>query len=1130
MKKIWRPALFPPRIRGQHDISPYDQDAIYQAKIEYEKFEEDYLIYLYECKYLSRDDVDVDYKHYIDHNIYYRRKLNQEKSNLEYERFYTQDQAQSGPQEQTSNGTEFCANEISHDLNATPTSSTWPQQARVHKELFPEIPQFESPSALQLNLEDPIRSFNTFPLGDMLTGKHDENSSENGTTAIGTPVNIDIFQNCWEKSDNDSEYQVNQNLSTRRSEDQNFNQMVDATIFHSSDVNYQDSWFSTDRSLTSPAPPYIHQDIQAGRKPVVDEPELQKQLKSGESTNIMDEVRQRTRTHNRRSMKPVQCNPLTLSVHHGEVSPDTALTPVESRKDTTNFAFNPFYKCSHIMHDGNSYEQSIPRRQNAIPDCTNEQQALETADAVTKPKTLSCSLSKKLIEHQKIRKEALVEANTRNEPNNTCTLIEKVKKRRLTETESKQKKKNKQSRSDEESGKSIRQKNEREQNVQTPSENKTEIVEILYDTRYVDVNKLPSTEREELNKCLLNSDDISVTLLYNNGTTLLSNGHQQLENTKLKGITLVIKGCASPDFKDQLIIFSFLTEDAEFLNWFKNCFSTLLKEKEIVAFDAQKIVVALIEVFDFKDIEKKETECWMLKDPLLGTWLLDADKSPKTLQDVFNCIKIKPISTQTGNKETSWFIKATLLQMISAMKKIREKLISENIYKLFLVETALIPILACMETARIKIHMEKVNQFSSILKKKLSKLENEAFKSVGHTFLINSHPQLRQVLYEELQLDKKLPANSKLVKTSVAHQKSTSESMLSQLTPYHPLPNIVLEYRQLQKLKSTYVDGMLSCIDKGYLSTYWDQIGAATGRLSSYHPNIQAIPKTCVTITNYQDNFIEGKTDESKIDIYAREPFISHDGWLLLAADFQQIELRLLAHLSNDPQLLEIFNTSNKEDIFLTLTSQWLCKPYDRISQTEREQTKRIVYSVMYGVGKDRLADYLKVSPDNAKGIMNSFLIKFPAVNRFTKSCIQFCKKHGFTRTLFGRRRYVPNIHSYNPVLRAQAERQCVNFRVQGSAADLCKAAMVQVESKLRQYNTRLLVQIHDELVWEVPEKDISIVKDTIKQAMEDKELLCQDIASLKVPLSITISTGASWAHLTSPDKLTSTPPQDDKC
>lgn len=379
-----------------------------------------------------------------------------------------------------------------------------------------------------------------------------------------------------------------------------------------------------------------------------------------------------------------------------------------------------------------------------------------------------------------------------------------------------------------------------------------------------------------------------------------------------------------------------------------------------------------------------------------------------------------------------------------------------------------------------------------------------------------------KVIFEELQLHTRL-SNSKLAKTAGGHQLSTSESVLTQLMHLHPLPAVILEYRQVQKLKSTYVDGMMSAVVSGYLSTHWDQTSAATGRLSSHSPNIQAIPKTASSISvsaGKDKECIVGYTDpgEKNVDIFARDSFISHDGWSFLSADFQQIELRLLAHLANDSTLLRLFNESCEKDIFVELTAQWLRKLPDNVSSAEREQTKRIVYSVMYGAGKEKLAEYLKIPAVDAKNIIDSFLVSFPAVNHFSRRCIEFCRQKGYTESIFKRKRMIPNINHPSPPLRAQAERQAVNFCVQGSAADLCKAAMLQVENNLVQHSelrVRLLVQIHDELLFEVPDEHLSKAGALIKSVMEDRETLCSEFLNLRVPLRVSLCAGKTWGHMT---------------
>ncbi|WAR22108.1 DPOLN-like protein [Mya arenaria] len=397
----------------------------------------------------------------------------------------------------------------------------------------------------------------------------------------------------------------------------------------------------------------------------------------------------------------------------------------------------------------------------------------------------------------------------------------------------------------------------------------------------------------------------------------------------------------------------------------------------------------------------------------------------------------------------------------------------------------------------------------------LRQLEQHAHTAAARVFLLSSYHQLRQVLFEELKLDLKLPNRAKLAKTSVGKETSTSEAVLTQLAPLHDLPAIVLEHRQLQKLKSTYIDGMLSCVRDGALYTHWDQTAAATGRLTSYQPNIQAIPKLPVTIGGLKTCFIPDKDSNSTVEIYARDPFVSRPGYTFIAADFQQIELRLLGHLADDPMLLKLFNDPDIPDIFTPLTAQWLGKAVESITSTEREQTKRVVYSIMYGVGKEKLAEYLKISADNAKAIMASFLVKFPAVGQFTKSCLEFCRKNGYTCSIFRRHRLFPNISHSNHGLRAQAERQCVNFCVQGSAADVCKAAMLKVEGALAEnpnLDARLLVQIHDELLLEAEDSQLKTVIDLVKSVMEEEKKFPG--FTLKVPTPVSISTGKKWGHL----------------
>ncbi|KAI8480111.1 hypothetical protein Bbelb_421510 [Branchiostoma belcheri] len=306
-----------------------------------------------------------------------------------------------------------------------------------------------------------------------------------------------------------------------------------------------------------------------------------------------------------------------------------------------------------------------------------------------------------------------------------------------------------------------------------------------------------------------------------------------------------------------------------------------------------------------------------------------------------------------------------------------------------------------------------------------------------------------QVLFDELHLDEKCENRQKLARTSVNHLKSTSESVLVKLQHLHPLPKLVLEYR------------------KGKLAATWDHTSAATGRLTSANPNIQSVPKQPLEITEASN----------------KQP----------AEDFQSIEFRLLAHFSKDPSLLKVFQGDDKKDVFVELTSQWMNIPPGSVQTTDRERTKRVVYSIMYGVGPEKLATYLNVSAAEAKGFISSFLRRFPGVSRFTHKCIEECKARGHVRTILKRWRLIPNIKSTNFFLKSQAERQAVNFVVQGSAADICKLAMILVGKQLveRGLRARLLIQLHDELVFEVADEEVDSVRGVVKDIMQSDDLLC---------------------------------------
>ncbi|KAK3610435.1 hypothetical protein CHS0354_016612 [Potamilus streckersoni] len=651
---------------------------------------------------------------------------------------------------------------------------------------------------------------------------------------------------------------------------------------------------------------------------------------------------------------------------------------------------------------------------------------------------------------------------------------------------------------------------------------------LQYTTDTVCVSSLHEKKLLEICSCIRNSKEVLLTLLLDENTSQLSDDGasdtkrkqnskaRDLENTKIFDIAVLCLNKLDRDMTSGTLPVYIFPKDmcGNVFDLTRTFWDELLRsDSRKVCYNSKELMISLLRQYCF-DASSVST-CWTVLDPMVAMWILDPDRPAMSFPQIVTTLnltqQISTLSMATINRD--------LRNLSAVMKELYQRLMAQDMWELFYkVEMKLTPVLAAMEITEFKIDTSILGNFSDILKKKLLQLEEKAHECVGHTFSLTSHPQLRQVLFEELRLNAMLPQTTKLTKTSVGHEPSTSEVVLNHLTKYHPLPGIILEHRQLQKLKCTYVDGILSCVKKDKLLTHWDQTAAATGRVTSFQPNVQTIPKVPVTIIFMNKSYVIGKEDEErKVVIFARDPFISHEGYSFMAADFQQIELRLLAHLASDPLLLKIFNNPESPDIFFELTSQWLGKPALEVTNAEREQTKRVVYSIMYGAGKEKLAEYLRVSVETAKAMMTSFQAKFPAVSQFSKKCISFCQKNGYTTTIFKRRRKFQNINHPAPHLSAQAERQAINFCVQGSAADLCKAAMIQLQLALNcrhHLKARLLIQIHDEILLEVADEHINEVKDIVKRVMESGDSLCGHMVKLKVPIKVSVSVGKRWGHM----------------
>lgn len=399
------------------------------------------------------------------------------------------------------------------------------------------------------------------------------------------------------------------------------------------------------------------------------------------------------------------------------------------------------------------------------------------------------------------------------------------------------------------------------------------------------------------------------------------------------------------------------------------------------------------------------------------------------------------------------------------------------------VELPLVPVLAEMERTGILLDTKVLKKLSEEMHEDLSRIQKEIFKEVGFEFNIGSPKQLQDVLFEKL----KLPTG-KRTKTGF----STDEKVLSELAVEHKVPRLILEQRKLAKLTSTYVDVLPELVSKNdhRLHTHYHQTGTATGRLSSSEPNLQNIPVRTEAGTKI------------------RKAFVPEKGFELLSADYSQVELRLMAHFSGDKTMIDAFNRG------ADIHSETAIAIFGTADQEHRSRAKAINFGVIYGISSFGLSQQLGISRSDAKDFIDSYFDRFPKVKEFMDSAIELTRNKLYSETLFGRRRPLPDIKSKNPSLRQMAERMAINAPLQGTAADIMKWAMNQIFRALKSSNlqSRLLLQVHDELIFEVPEKERNELEDIIKRGMED--LSKTPIKKLKVPLVAELGHGKSWADI----------------
>lgn len=397
------------------------------------------------------------------------------------------------------------------------------------------------------------------------------------------------------------------------------------------------------------------------------------------------------------------------------------------------------------------------------------------------------------------------------------------------------------------------------------------------------------------------------------------------------------------------------------------------------------------------------------------------------------------------------------------------------------IELPLAAVLARMERTGISVDTAELERLSRMMETEIARLTAEIHTLAGKSFNISSPQQLGKVLFEDL----KLPAPMKYGKGKTI---STAAGVLEDLAPDHEIVRKVLEYRQLCKLKGTYVDALPALINPrtGRLHTSLNQTGAATGRLSSSNPNLQNIPI------------------RTELGREIRAAFVPRQGWKLLVADYSQIELRLLAHMSGDPLLVQAFR--NGEDIHVRTASEVLGIPPLMVTPDARRAAKAVNFGIVYGISGFGLAAQLGIPREEAERYIQSYFARHSGVKEFINRTIAEVRKTGVARTLFGRERAIPDINSRNPNARGFAERTAVNSPLQGTAADLIKLAMVRIDRELErgQLEASMLLQVHDELVFEVPPEEVPAVNTLVKREMEN-------VFPIQVPLLVDIGLGENW-------------------
>ena len=513
-------------------------------------------------------------------------------------------------------------------------------------------------------------------------------------------------------------------------------------------------------------------------------------------------------------------------------------------------------------------------------------------------------------------------------------------------------------------------------------------------------------------------------------------------------------------------------------------FEAIQRAEKSVTFDLKSQLPYL---GDYKVIQEK------LHDITIAAYLLNPLKSQyaydeiakdylgqmlPSVEDLFGKVKLEKAVLSEDEGVVKYYANMAGCAFL-ALEKMMENLKQEEMHHLYEdVEMPLVFTLYEMEQTGVKVEAEELKKYGEELKIKIKEMEQEIYREAGEEFNINSPKQLGEVLFEHM----KLP-NGKKTKTGY----STAADVLEKLAKDYPIVSKILEYRQYTKLNSTYAEGLVSCIkEDGRIHSKFNQTITATGRISSTEPNLQNIPI------------------RMELGRLIRKVFVPKEDYVLIDADYSQIELRVLAHMSEDERLIQAYKTN--EDIHKITASQVFHIPFEEVTALQRRNAKAVNFGIVYGISSFGLSEDLSISRKEAAEYIEKYFATYPGVKMFLDNLVTKAKECGYVTTMFGRKRPIPELKSSNFMQRSFGERVAMNSPIQGTAADIIKIAMIRVQQRLREENlrSRLILQVHDELLIETHKEEVEQVKAILAEEMHGA-------AALSVPLDIDMNTGANW-------------------